>query len=335
MSPASKTTQVAVQSVKTTLAHESEAVAHLLAQFALDAYSQLNLANALDIFHRCHLRGGKIVACGIGKSFKIAAKVVATLKSLSINADSLHPAEALHGDLGLLKDLDCLVFFTASGNTPELINLLPHLLPFIPVVLLTCNKHSKLSEQPHVKALLYAELPPHLKEDAIHGLPAPTVSTTLLLVLADAAVLALSEMIEADELKRRKTFSMKHPGGSIGLDLSHLNDNLDSRESYSLLLSLSQVRTQLSTVSSLDSSDNEDEVKRRILAVTQPELLAWTEVDLLRTLALYDAVEMTHNEQRHSARCAQLQRLYQEAHAAKWPPQRWEAALLNCFRSVT
>lgn len=272
----------ALLSVNATLAHESEAVLHLSQQFQNDLYSQINLANSLKIFFETNLKGGKIVCCGIGKSYKIATKVVATLKSLSINADILHPAEALHGDLGLLHERDCVLLFTASGNTLELIQLLPHFSQSIPVVLLTCNKVSRLSELSQIKSLLYAELPEHLKESTIHGLPAPTVSTTLSLVLADAVVLALSEMIESDELKRKKTFSMKHPGGSIGSDLSHLNDNLarvdlstvspsllTQPESNSSLLSLNQVRksfniysfpesTEASNASSLVSSDNED-----------------------------------------------------------------------------
>lgn len=271
----------AILSVRRTLLNESKAVSGLMKQFDEDEFSQVNLANTLKIFYETHLRGGKIVCCGIGKSYKIATKTVATLKSLTIDADVLHPSEALHGDLGLLRDRDCLVFFTASGNTPELLQLLPHLSPFLPIVLLTCNKTSKLSEHPQVRALLFAELPPHLKEDIIHGLPAPTVSTTLSLVLADAALLALSEMIEKDEAKRRKLFSMKHPGGSIGSDLSYLNENFAKlgnfnsvspsttthTESYSSLLSLNQVQKSFgagssvegrSEATSLDSSDSEE-----------------------------------------------------------------------------
>lgn len=278
-----KITLTALLSVTTTLAHESEAVQNLSNQYQNDLYSRVNLANSLKIFYETNLKGGKVVACGIGKSYKIATKVVATLKSLSINSDILHPSEALHGDLGLLHERDCLLLFTASGNTPELLELLPHISTNIPIVLLTCTKVSKLSEHPQVKSLLYAELPEHLNENTIHGLPAPTISTTLTLVLADAVVLALSEMIVSDNLKRKKTFSMKHPGGSIGSNLSHLNENLARmnsfpntasnmqglHDSYSSLLSLSQVRKCFNlseapdslinlNASSIASSDNEE-----------------------------------------------------------------------------
>ena len=71
---------------------------------------------------------GKIVITGVGKSYKLGLKLVATLNSLSIQSSSLHPTEALHGDLGLIdQNRDCLIMVTSSGNTPELIQLLPHL----------------------------------------------------------------------------------------------------------------------------------------------------------------------------------------------------------------
>lgn len=327
----------AILSVRQTLLNEAKAVSGLKNQFDEDDFSQVNLANTLKIFYETHLKGGKIVCCGIGKSYKIATKTVATLKSLTIDADVLHPSEALHGDLGLLRDRDCLVFFTASGNTPELLQLLPHLSPFLPIVLLTCNKTSKLSQHPQVQALLFAELPPQLKEDIIHGLPAPTVSTTVSLVLADAAVMALSEMIEKDEAKRRKLFSMKHPGGSIGSDLSYLNDNFAKlnfttntstathTESYSSLLSLTQVQKSFASSSQgegegnsdsipLGGSDSEDlEIKPKadselsltiknapldlVLSVNEDEIASWAELDLLKNITNYDFVTYRSQDQ--------------------------------------
>lgn len=347
----------ALLSVRKTLRSESDAVTGLSKQFDNDLFSQVNLANTLKIFYETHLRGGKIVCCGIGKSFKIATKTVATMKSLSISADVLHPSEALHGDLGLLRDRDCLVFFTASGNTPELLQLLPHLSPYLPIVLLTCNKSSKLSDHPQVQALLFAELPAHLKEDVIHGLPAPTISTTLSLVLADAAVLALSEMIEKDEAKRRKLFSMKHPGGSIGSDLSYLNDNFAKlgasfvtsntstathTESYSSLLSLTQVKKSFgstggarSEATSIDSSDSEElEIKSKIdnelshaiksaspdlvLSVKQDELTTWSEVDLLKNVTIHDFITFLNQHASFGLTSDSIRAFYKFASTGGW-----------------
>lgn len=311
-------TLAALQSVKTTLSKESDALLNLTSHYAENIDTQLDLINSLGILYETNANGGKIVCCGIGKSYKVATKTVATLKSLTISADELHPAEALHGDLGLLRENDCIIFFTASGNTPELIQLLPHISPSIPIVLLTCSKESKLALQPQVKSLLYAELPDHLKESTIHGIPAPTVSATLSLALADAVALALAEMIEEDHIKRKKVFSMKHPGGSIGLDLSHLNDNytrmdssasqssvpLRSLSSYTSMLSLDQLRFHAlsTTTSSLGSDSGEvmdktDSLLSRKIHLAGPEryqkfdksvLMAWSELDLLKYSALFD-----------------------------------------------
>lgn len=286
---------LAISSVQKTLAFQREAVSIIAHQYETDEFSKNQLVQLLNtlyntsIYHR-----GKIVLCGIGKSYKIAAKLVATLNSLAIQSSILHPLEALHGDLGMLREGDALIFVTASGNTPELLNLLPHISLNIPIVLLTCCRESKLSKSVQVKSILYAELPPHLKEDSIHGLPAPTVSATVTLALADATILALSELIEADLAKRKVSFSMNHPGGSIGASLSHLNVNmlkqqqselptegtiltlLEHKENYrsssSSLLSLSQIASSTSrgpnsyipssnaiSISSPSSSDYDDD----------------------------------------------------------------------------
>lgn len=276
----------ALNSVNKTLGSQSEAMSHLVDQYSKSGYSQINLLNSLEILFQSILRGGKVVVSGIGKSFKISSKLVATLNSLSIQSAALHASEGLHGDLGIIRDNDALIFVTASGSTPELLQLLPHIPKSIPIILLTCNRNSKLSNHPQVKSMLYAELPLNLNEQSIHGIPAPTVSATLSMVLADATILALSEMLEEDALKRKKLFSMKHPGGSIGAELSHLNENFaklatgdvaSSGRSFSLntnssLLSLNQLRKSFdnmngesSNFSSLVVSDDEDILDSRAL----------------------------------------------------------------------
>ncbi|CUM54491.1 unnamed protein product [Debaryomyces tyrocola] len=276
----------ALSSVNKTLGSQSEAMSRLVEQYSKSGYSRINLLNSLEILFQSILRGGKVVVSGIGKSFKISSKLVATLNSLSIQSAALHATEGLHGDLGIIRENDALIFVTASGNTPELLQLLPHIPKLIPIILLTCNLNSKLSNHPQVKSMLYADLPSNLNEEAIHGIPAPTVSATLSMVLADATILALSEMLEEDALKRKKLFSMKHPGGSIGADLSHLNENFvkmatgdvaSSGRSFSLnttssLLSLNQLRksfdnmnSESSNFSSLVVSDDEDMLDSKAL----------------------------------------------------------------------
>ncbi|CUM62715.1 uncharacterized protein PRCAT00000271001 [Priceomyces carsonii] len=312
-----------IRSVNKTLASENEALSNLVGQYRYDHFSQGNLTNSLEIMLQTVQRGGKIVFSGIGKSYKIAGKLVATSISLSISAALLHPSEALHGDLGMIGEKDCIIFVTASGNTPELLNLLPHI-PEVPVILLTCNRVSKLSTLAQVRSLLLTELPKHLNEDSIHGVPAPTVSTTLSLVLADATILALLEIIEDDSLERKKLFSKRHPGGSIGADLSHLNDKIttgnrktpvSSLVSSSSLLSLNQVRQYKIVDNQTDylpgsesSSDDEDRLeaikpknhglsykiknsdKSRVLTITDTDFDLLSEDVLFKWTILYDFI---------------------------------------------
>lgn len=307
--------QKALMSVNATLRNQSEALENLNFQYQTCQFSQDQLLSSIDILFNTITAGagGKIVFCGIGKSHKIATKLLATLNSLSIHSCVLHPSEALHGDLGLLRDNDCIIFLTASGSTPELIQLLPHISKSIPIILLTCNKDSKLAKHPQVKSLIYAELPSHLKEERIHGIPAPTVSATLSLALADATSLALAELIETDLLKRKKLFSMKHPGGSIGSDLSHLNDNIMQKSDIldnpsinskcSSLLSLNNVRQLLqqsetmkgsgstSTNSSLTSSDDEDTLANYKIPIIDKKLSM-----KIKNCESYQLLKMTHDE---------------------------------------
>lgn len=215
-------------SILKSLDYHNQGINNLLLQYQQDEFSQQQILQSLQLLYdTVKINRGKIIICGIGKSFKIANKLVATLNSLSIPATILHPSEALHGDLGVIDmNRDCLIFLTSSGNTPELINLLPHLQPTLSIILLTCNKNSKLSALNKISSLIYIDLPTNLNEVEIHGLPAPTISTSLSLILADCLILALSEMLELDILTKKTMFSKVHPGGSIGESLSHLNDNI-------------------------------------------------------------------------------------------------------------
>jgi D-arabinose 5-phosphate isomerase GutQ len=253
-------------SVCKSLGFHNEALAHLTHQYQTDEFSQQQLLSSLQLLYTTIKDNrGKIVICGIGKSFKIANKLVATLNSLSINATALHPLEALHGDLGIINEsVDTLILLTASGNTPELLALLPHLCPQLPIILLTCNKHSKLSCHPQVLSLLYVELPEALSESTIHGLPAPTVSTSLSLILADATIIALSEMLEEDVLKRKTLFSKKHPGGSIGANLAHLNDNTQMAVSNSVNYSSQISQTSLLSLNKLKIDGNKSNISSQI-----------------------------------------------------------------------
>lgn len=252
-------------SILKSLDHHSQGMNNLLSQYQNDEFSQQQLLKSLKTLHdTIKVNHGKIIICGIGKSFKIATKLVATLNSLSINSSILHPSEALHGDLGIIDmNRDCLIFLTSSGNTPELINLLPHLNDNLSIILLTCNKFSKLSKMDKISSLIYVDLPSHLSEQEIHGLPAPTISTSLSLVLADCLILALSEMLQQDYLVKKTMFSKVHPGGSIGESLAYLNDNI--KQDNENFLKLNENSSLLSETS---SKGNQQSIKYNQISET-------------------------------------------------------------------
>jgi len=150
---------------------------------------------------------GKIIVAGVGKSGIIAQKMAATLNSTGTPAFSLHPADALHGDLGMARTGDAMVIFSKSGDTPELAQLLPAIRNLgIPIIAITGNLQGLLARQSNV--VLDASV---LREACPFDL-APTASTTAMLALADAIAVVLYE----EKGFSRDDFAGTHPGGAIG-----------------------------------------------------------------------------------------------------------------------
>lgn len=150
---------------------------------------------------------GKVIVTGVGKSGIIAQKMAATLNSTGTPAFYLHPADALHGDLGMARREDAMVIFSKSGDTDELARLLPAVGRVgLPIVAVTGNPAGLLARKATVV------LDASVDREACSFDLAPTASTTAMLALADALSIALYEekgFTEAD-------FALTHPGGSIG-----------------------------------------------------------------------------------------------------------------------
>jgi arabinose-5-phosphate isomerase len=150
---------------------------------------------------------GRVVVTGMGKSGHIAGKIAATLASTGTPAFFLHPAEAGHGDLGMITDQDMLVALSNSGETNEIVTLLPHLKRLaIPLLALTGNNASTLAQAADVALDVSVEL-----EACPHNL-APTASTTAALAMGDALAVAVLEArgFSAED------FARSHPGGDLG-----------------------------------------------------------------------------------------------------------------------
>ncbi len=153
---------------------------------------------------------GKVVVCGMGKSGHVGNKIAATLASTGTPAFFMHPGEANHGDLGMLSKNDVLLAISNSGETYELLNLLPVVKRInVPVIAMTNKPSSTLGQHADVFLDISVE-----QEACSLGL-APTSSTTATLVLGDALAIALLDKkgFTSDD------FALSHPGGSLGRKL--------------------------------------------------------------------------------------------------------------------
>ncbi|EAW06660.1 sugar isomerase, KpsF/GutQ [Aspergillus clavatus NRRL 1] len=199
---------------------ERAALTHLEQIYQTDRLAQENLARAVSQIVRTVRNGGKLVVCGVGKSGKIGQKLEATMNSMGIYSTFLHPTEALHGDLGLIRPHDNLLLISFSGRTPELMLLLPHIPSTVPVIALTSHMHPSTCpilsfHSPDMGILLPA--PIHEHEEASFGLSAPTSSTTVALALGDALALASARRFHNTPGRGpAEVFRSFHPGGAIG-----------------------------------------------------------------------------------------------------------------------
>lgn len=153
---------------------------------------------------------GKLIVTGVGKSGLIGAKIAATLASTGTSSFFLHPTEAMHGDLGMIGKEDALLAISYSGESEELIKMLPHIKRFnIPLIGMARDKNSSLGKYSDVFLSI------HIDKEACPLQVAPTCSTTLTLALGDA--LAVCMMKKRGFAK--EDFASFHPGGSLGKQL--------------------------------------------------------------------------------------------------------------------
>ena len=158
---------------------------------------------------------GRVIVTGVGKSGHIANKIASTLASTGTPAFFLHPAEAAHGDVGMVKKEDVIIVLSKSGASDELLILLPSLRRIgVPIVAITFSNESKLAIEARESG--GAVLLLHLDEEACPHDLAPTASTTAMLVLGDALAVAL---LEAREFSSAD-FARLHPAGALGRKLT-------------------------------------------------------------------------------------------------------------------
>ena len=190
--------QLLIDSAKRTIGLESAAVLALL-----DAIGPAFAAGCRLLMNTT----GRVVVTGMGKSGHVAGKIAATLASTGTPAFFVHPGEASHGDMGMITRSDCVLALSNSGNTQEIITLLPLIKRLdIPLISITGDAESELAQASAVH--LFASV----ESEACPLNLAPTSSTTAALVMGDALAIAVLEArgFTAEE------FAFSHPGGALG-----------------------------------------------------------------------------------------------------------------------
>lgn len=243
------------------------------------AISQLNqrldnsFNQAVDMILNCE---GRVVVAGIGKSGLVGQKMVATFASTGTPSFYLHPTEAFHGDLGMLKPIDVVILISNSGETDDVIKLLPSLKSFgNKIIAMTGNPHSTLAQ--HANLILNIGV----EREACPNNLAPTTSTLVTMALGDALAIAL---INARGFKA-EDFARFHPGGSLGRKLlNRVKDVMQTK------LPIAQPNADFSTILSVMN-----EGRMGVALIMQNEDLHGiiTDGDIRRTLAQFGAESLT------------------------------------------
>lgn len=194
-----------------------------------------SLCDAVDLLRRC---AGTVIVTGMGKAGLIGRKIAATLASTGTQALFLHPAEAVHGDLGCVSSDDVVLALSNSGETDEIRRLLPILKQFdVPLIAITANERSALGQSADVTLGLGA-----IREAGSLGL-APTASTTAMLALGDALALVVSQ----SRGFTKQQFARNHPGGSLGLQVTTVSEVMRQGDQLRIAPETASVRDALVT----------------------------------------------------------------------------------------
>mgnify|MGYP000579350934 CR=1 FL=1 len=176
----------------------------------IEANELLRHAKNLEIEDAVNLifnANGKVIVTGVGKSGHVGAKIAATLASTGTPSFFLHPTEAMHGDLGMIEKDDVLLAISFSGESDELIKILPHVKRFgVKIVAMARSKTSSLGK------FSDAFIDINVEKEACPLNAAPTASTTLTLALGDALAVCLMQKRGF----KKEDFANFHPGGSLG-----------------------------------------------------------------------------------------------------------------------
>ena len=208
LSPSQK--ELDILSAKKTIDSEIETLKQLKNSLNFNSLSQV-----LDLMQNIRNKSGRIIITGMGKSGHIGEKIAASLASTGTPSFFVHPAEASHGDLGMITENDIVIAISNSGESKELIDILNYCKRFgIALIAITKNAESSLGRASNIVLEI-----PNNGEACPLGL-APTNSTTATLVLGDILTVSL---IERNGFSK-EDFNNRHPGGKLGSTLKHVSD---------------------------------------------------------------------------------------------------------------
>lgn len=183
---------------------------------------------------------GRVIVCGMGKSGHVGRKIAATFASTGTPSHFVHPAEASHGDMGMLARGDVVLVLSNSGETPELADVVAHTRRFrIPLIAIVGRSDSTLVGQADIALIL-----PPMPEACGIGI-VPTTSTTMMLALGDALAIALMQARDFTP----EAFRTFHPGGKLGARLSRVRDLMHGGDALPLAGEKTPMTDALLTIS--------------------------------------------------------------------------------------
>ena len=244
------------QIVKDVLLTEAKEIEKAAANISFD------IEKAIDLIINSK---GKLIITGVGKSGLVGTKIAATLASTGTSSFFLHPTEAMHGDLGMVGKEDIVLGISYSGESDELVQILPHLKRFnIPLIAMARNSESTLAK--------YADIFININVEK-EGCPldaAPMSSTTLTMAMGDALAVCLMKKRDF----KKEDFASFHPGGSLGKKLFVKVDDLLRKENLPVVSRETKLKDAILVMSEgrLGSVIIEDENKKVIALLSDGDL---------------------------------------------------------------
>ncbi|GAP97606.1 KpsF/GutQ family sugar-phosphate isomerase [Leptolyngbya sp. NIES-2104] len=242
---------------------------------------------AIDALTVC---SGKVILIGVGKSGIVGRKIAATLTSTGTHAIYLHPADALHGDLGIVTSQDVAIALSNSGETDELLAILPYLKQRrVPIIAIVGNPHSTLSRAAD------ATLDASVDQEACPFNLAPTTSTTVALAIGDAIAMTLMQV----KALTPEDFAINHPAGRLGKRLTLRVQDLMLNEPKTTTVRPTatwlEVLQQI-TIGGAGALSVVDEADRLIGIITDGDLRRWIQkIDPRQLHTLNAGIMMTKN----------------------------------------